>query len=90
MINLFIPYLPVGNSPRSNQILKLLFIFTLSSKAEAGSAGEQPARDNLTLEVNAQIATLKGDSSSGGQRSVNSKAAVGTHVNTVIYCQGII
>ncbi len=39
-----------------NPILQLLFIFTLSSKTEAGSAGEQHARDSLTLEVNAQIA----------------------------------
>jgi hypothetical protein len=31
---------------------KVIFKFASSRKTEAGSAGEQPARDNLMLEVN--------------------------------------
>jgi hypothetical protein len=30
----------------------IVFIFILSSETEAGSAGEQPARDSLMFEVN--------------------------------------
>jgi len=33
----------------SKQFSKSFFIFTLSSKTEVGSAGEQPARDSLML-----------------------------------------